>query len=177
MLIGVISDTHDRVMTADSALQYFKARGVGLVVHAGDWKLPSTVAHIAQQARKLSLPVQGVLGNNDTDITALYASAEDSTGKFMLMEDVLHLHIQGKHITVYHGHHKPTLRKVLLDNSSDIIILGHSHKPKIETQNSQLIVNPGSTAFSIPRSTLWLPSVAMINTATMSAEIIYLDKP
>lgn len=69
-----------------------------------------------------------------------------------------------------------TLAAVMKDPSVTIALKGHSHKPLIVSDNNTLVVNPGSTAFAIPRSKSWVPTVAIVDTATMHAEIVDLPK-
>lgn len=172
MLIGVISDTHDRLEHMSQALQYFASESVDLVVHCGDWKNLSTVVAFADTAHALRLPVRGVLGNNDTDIAAFLAAAATVPGDFNLTEGVFELSLSSNtSLAAYHGHHKPTLRKVLECPDYSVILLGHSHKPKIEAVDGRLIVNPGSTAFAIPRSKTWQPSVAIVDTVALTARL------
>jgi putative phosphoesterase len=169
--IGVISDTHDRLEAIDTALQYFVRQGIETVIHCGDWKSLSSLVYFTERAAELNLKVYGVLGNNDTDVEGFILFAKTMTTHVRLEEGILELNIDDKRIAVYHGHHAPTLRKVRTDDSYDIVCLGHTHKPLIENVDSILLVNPGSTAFSIPRSKTWRPTVAIIDTVTLQADI------
>lgn len=169
MKLGVISDTHDKLATIDLALEYFAEQRVGLVVHCGDWKSLSAVVYFANKAYEYHLPVVGLLGNNDLDVTGFLNYAKIAPGNFTLQEGVFELALSNnKRLLAYHGHHKPTLRKVLASNAA-VILLGHSHKPLIEQLPDKLIVNPGSTAFAIPRRKDWRPSVAIVDTGKLEA--------
>jgi putative phosphoesterase len=174
MIIGIISDTHDRIANIDTALTMFKLYSVKHIIHCGDWKSPETLSYFADQAAKLNIPVSGVLGNNDLDINA-FSLLTQSYPDIDVREGVFELSIDDKKTAIYHGHHAPTLRRVLANESYDIVFLGHTHKPRIETVSNTLIINPGSTAFSIPRSKQWKPSVVLLDTKTMNAEFINLE--
>ncbi|MDB5162564.1 MAG: phosphodiesterase, family [Candidatus Saccharibacteria bacterium] len=174
MILGIISDTHDRLPAIDIALAFFKKQKVEMVLHCGDWKSLQTVRYFAEQANILSLPVRGVLGNNDLDVADFIEYALKAPGHFMLQENALEFEAGNVTGVIYHGHHKPTLRKIINEAVYSIILLGHTHKPLIEKTEQTLIVNPGSTAFSIPRSKQWVPTVAIINTDTLDAKIHYL---
>jgi hypothetical protein len=175
MLIGVISDTHDRAATMSAALYYFHERHTDIVIHCGDWKSIITARYFADIAHELKLPVRGVLGNNDLDVDGFMAYAQAAPGDFRLYAGVFDMPLTPhRRLAAYHGHHKPTLRNVLQNEVYSTILLGHSHKPRIEHVNDKLIVNPGSTAFSIPRSKSWRPSVAIIDTEARRADIVYL---
>lgn len=173
MILGVISDTHDKLETIDKALQYFQERGVDAIVHCGDWKLLPTMTYFAEYAAKLAIPVRAVLGNRDVEVEDFMAYALQAPGDFTLQKDSISL--VGNKVIALHGHHKPTLKNALQNESARIILRGHSHKELIEKQDNKLIVNPGSTAFSIPRSKQWRPSVAIVDTEKVSAELIYLE--
>ena len=176
MRIGVISDTHDKVASAEQALSYFKDNEIELVVHCGDWKSVQYASLFATMAHDFQLPVVGVLGNNDLDIDEFIKLSDLSDTSFGIYAGVHEMTIDSRRIVVYHGHHKPTLHKLLEDTSIDLLLLGHTHKPAASRSEQTLVVNPGSTAFSIPRSKLWWSSVAVVDTASLSAEIIYFDK-
>lgn len=174
MLLGIISDTHDRLPSIDAAITFFKQQGVDEIIHCGDWKSLETIQYFANRAHEATLPVRGVLGNNDIDVVSILSYLQVTPGNFKVKEGVFEFELENRKIALYHGHHKPTLRKVLAETSYDIILLGHTHKPRIEQSDSQLVINPGSTAFSIPRSKEWVASVALVDTLDFTASIHYL---
>lgn len=176
MIIGIISDTHDRLKQASAVLQYFKDHHIAHVIHAGDWKSVESAVQFQKEARGYGITVTGVLGNNDLDVRAFITLSEESAPRFSLYEGVHRMEIDNKKIAIYHGHHKPTLAKLLAEDSSDVIILGHTHKPLISTINQTLVINPGSIAFSIPRSKSFMPSIAILDTSILHAEIEYLPR-
>jgi len=170
VLIGVISDTHDRLPVITTAFTAFKDHSVDLVVHCGDWKSPETMQHVLDVAESLSLSLIGVLGNNDTDTLGFLQKKRG----YRIEEGVLEVTLSGKKCAVYHGHHAPTLRKVKESGDYDIILLGHTHKPKVEKIDNTLLVNPGSTAFAIPRNKEWSPTVMLLDTSSMNVETLIL---
>jgi putative phosphoesterase len=174
MLIGVISDTHDRLLQLEAALNFFHEQNIRTVVHCGDWKDIATVRYCADLANQLDISVHGVLGNNDTAVQEFLDYAAKAPGEFHLEEGVLELNLHEKSIAAYHGHHLPTRRRLLSSSDYDVILLGHSHKPLITNDADQMIVNPGSTAFAIPRSRTWQPSVGIVNLEKMTAAIHFL---
>lgn len=174
MKIGIISDTHDRLPAIDAALSYFSNQNIDTVLHCGDWKSIDTMRYFAEAAATLSISVHGILGNNDVAIDDFMKYAQQASGSFTLAPLTLDLTLHGRRIMIHHGHHKPTMRKIFDDTTLDIIAFGHTHKPKIEYINSKLVVNPGSTAFSIPRSKAWAASVAVIDLGDLTAKIHYL---
>jgi hypothetical protein len=171
MKLGIISDTHDKPAAILQALDIFQRQAVDLVVHCGDWTRPSTAAYFADQALMRSLPTRGVLGNNDTDVAGFLA-LNSTRQDFSLVEGVLRFMAAGKRVVAYHGHHKPTLRSVLAEDC-EVLCLGHSHKPRYDRIDSKIIVNPGSTAFAIPRSREWKASVAIYDSDSHEVQFEY----
>jgi uncharacterized protein len=130
--IGVISDTHGLLRPqAITAL-----RGSSLIVHAGD------VGHadILDALRKIA-PVVAVRGNIDRD---------PSTSELPATELV---QLDGRSIYVLHD-----LNDLDLDPLAagfQVVISGHTHKPKIEKKDGVLYFNPGSAGprrFKLPIS-------------------------
>ena len=122
MIVGVISDTHDKFATINKALEAFMAHGVERIIHCGDWKSLDTLKYFAEQTNLLKLPVSGVLGNNDLDIINFLARAGMYTD-FDIREGIFELNLDGKKGAIYHGHHAPTLRRVRENEAYDVIFL------------------------------------------------------
>jgi putative phosphoesterase len=145
------------------------------VIHCGDWKSVDTAQYCEQKTQELSLEMHGVLGNNDIAVQDFLHVSRKASKQFNIVEGTLELTLSDKRIAVYHGHHAPTRQKVVENDAYDVVLLGHTHKPLIVNEHKKLIINPGSTAFAIPRSKSWLPSVALLDLKTMTAEIHFLD--
>ena len=170
MIIGVISDTHDKLSALQAAFSFFLHEHVDHVIHCGDWKSLSTLEYFIKLTSESALPVSAVLGNNDHDSEPMMHLADEAP-HFTLREGVYELALDGKHCAIYHSHHAPTLRNVRSNSTYDVAFLGHTHKPRIEMKDETLIINPGSTAFSIPRSKAFSPTVALLDTQTMKATL------
>jgi putative phosphoesterase len=176
MLLGIISDTHDRPAAAEQALRQLHARGVRQIIHCGDWTTAVTIEQFIIAASRLDMTVMGVLGNNDRQTGEIFQMLARLSYGQHIVEGVLEIRIAGKFYAAYHGHHKPTLTRVLDETDYDAVFLGHSHKPRDEQlPNGLHIVNPGSTAFAIPRRRDWQASVAMYDTVTDTAEHLYFE--
>ncbi len=171
MKIGVISDTHNKTQAVGQAFSLFKQHGVAHVLHCGDWTKPAAVQYLAETAQAFGIPVTGVLGNNDLEVGEFlrYASTRQ---ELELHQGVFRGTFDGRNVIMYHGHHKPTLRSVLAE-PYDVLLLGHSHKPRYDRLDQKIILNPGSTAFAIPRSKAWQASVAIYDSQAHEAEFIY----
>jgi putative phosphoesterase len=177
MKIGILSDTHNRHEPIEAAFDQFKMHGVSTVIHCGDWMSVETMDFIRELVTANAMTLKGVLGNNDKDLTGFgdyIAMHKDDF--FDVTEGILECTIESKVFVIYRGHHIPTRKRVEATENADVILLGHSHKPRIEENGSRLIINPGSTAFSIPRSKQWRPTIAIYSTRPHQAELIAFDR-
>lgn len=132
MRIGLIADTHG--LLRDEALAAL--RGCDRILHAGDIGDPRILDALAAIA-----PVDAVRGNNDT---APWAAA---------LPDVLRVEACG--IAIHLLHDIKTLATWPPTGRVDVIVAGHSHRPRIERRDGVLHVNPGSAGrrrFSLPVS-------------------------
>jgi uncharacterized protein len=130
MRIGVISDTHGLLRPeAVAALA-----GVGHILHAGDIGSADVLSELAKIA-----PVTAVRGNNDKGAWAARIPEHEV--------------FTAGHLSIYMLH---DLAELDLDPAAAgfaAVITGHSHKPKIETRESVLFMNPGSAGprrFKLP---------------------------
>lgn len=130
MKTGVISDTHGLLRPeAIAALQ-----GCEQIIHAGDIGSPEVLAQLAAIA-----PVQVVRGNNDLD--APWARE---------LADCLRFDLNGWQVLLVHDIADVAAN---LDDSIQLVITGHSHKPSIEWRGQVLYLNPGSAGrrrFKLP---------------------------
>lgn len=148
--VGVISDTHGLLRPeAIEALQ-----GSELILHAGDIGKPEIL-----EALEAIAPVIAVRGNNDQGEWAT-AIPEQTT---VTIEQVgIHLLHIGQELN-----YNPATANF------QVVISGHSHKPRIAEQDGLLFVNPGSAG---PRRFKLPISVARLNIqgARVKAEIVEL---
>ena len=130
MRIGVISDTHG--LLRPEAIE--RLAGAHHIIHAGDIGRPEVIAEL----RKLA-PTTAIRGNVDRGEWA----AE--------YPDTALVKLGGRLIYVLHN-----LQELDLDPAAsgiDVVVSGHSHRPKIETVGTVLYLNPGSAGprrFTLP---------------------------
>jgi uncharacterized protein len=130
MKLGIISDTHG--LLRPEAEQ--RLAGVAHIIHAGDIGKPDVIVRLARIA-----PVTAIKGNVDT---AVWAEAYPETTTVTL---------GGRRIYVLHD-----LQDLQLDPVSsgiDVVISGHSHRARIESEQGVLYLNPGSAGprrFKLP---------------------------
>jgi uncharacterized protein len=150
-VVGVIADTHGLLRPeAVAAL-----RGADLIVHAGDIGSAELLAELAAIA-----PVLAVRGNNDRDAWAASVPETVTT------------EIAGVRVHVLHDLNALAGDPAGLD--VDVIISGHSHKPKVERRAGLLLLNPGSAGprrFTLPIAVARLT----LGPAGARADIVELD--
>lgn len=129
--LGLISDTHG--LLRDEALAAL--RGCDHIVHAGDIGR----GDILERLRELA-PVTAVRGNND-----------EGQDAFAHVPQTCLVELGG--ITVYVLHDLAQLAIDPVASGVHLVVSGHSHKPRIDTRDGVLYVNPGSAGprrFSLP---------------------------
>src|SRR5689334_289452 len=97
MKIGVMGDTHDRVPAIAELLDRFAARGVTMVMHAGDYCSPFSLAPFHQRG----VALLGVFGRNDGDRETLSAYAARGMGT-EIYESPHSFDVAGKRILLVH---------------------------------------------------------------------------
>jgi len=130
MRIGIISDTHG--LLRPEAIKHLA--GTDHIIHAGDIGAPEVIEGLRRIA-----PTTAIRGNIDAGEWAKH------------YPDTELIVLGGRALYVLHN-----LKELKLDPAAsgfDVIISGHSHRPKIETKNGILYVNPGSAGprrFKLP---------------------------
>ncbi|SMF83379.1 hypothetical protein SAMN06265365_14931 [Tistlia consotensis] len=130
MRICVISDTHG--LLRPEAVE--RLSGVERILHAGDIGRPEVIEELETLA-----PVTAVRGNVDLGD---WAEAFPETAV---------VQCAGRSLYLLHD-----VKQLALDPAAEgieVVISGHSHKPRIETEGGVLYLNPGSAGprrFSLP---------------------------
>jgi uncharacterized protein len=161
MRIGIFADSHDHLANLRLAVERFNAAECELVLFAGD--LVSTFA--VPPLRKLRCPLVGCFGDNEGNKVGLLAGFS-LVGK-LAEPPLFHTADDGTRFVLCHM--KRQLRS--LEDDFDVAIFGHTHKPRIERdEQGRLLVNPGETS----GWTFGSPTIALLDTAAMSARIVSL---
>ena len=148
--IGLISDTHG--LLRPEAVDVL--RGSDFIVHAGD------IGEGVLEPLSTIAPVTAVRGNNDR---TPWAERIAETEQLRFGEVTLH---------VLHD-----LADLAIDPKAadvDVVVSGHSHRPKIERRGGVLYVNPGSAGpvrFKLPVSV----ALMQITGKEVSARIVELE--
>lgn len=161
MLIGVISDSHDHMANIEKAVEIFKEREAGLVIHAGDFVNPASILKFE------GLNLVGVFGNNDGDRFRLVKSFERIDGE--LAGDFCELERDGLKFAIYHGT-EPQLTRALIEcEEYDVVISGHTHRKEFETVCETIVLNPGTAHGFGGEAT-----IALFDSESQEAEFVQL---
>lgn len=160
MLIGVLSDAHDNLPKIEAAVETFKSRGVGFIIHAGDFIAPFTAAPFV----KFGVKMVGVFGNNDGEKRLLrekYAPVGE------IHDITARVELDGRRICVVH---EPYLVDALeASGKFDLIVYGHTHKLDLRSGTTS-VLNPGEAGGWVTGRC----TVAVVNLASMEIEIVDL---
>jgi uncharacterized protein len=145
MLLGILSDTHDRLARTRVAVDMLRAEGAEVLIHCGDVTWRDVVPICAV------LPCYYVFGNNDSDtVPALRKAIQESGG--VCLEWGGEVTLAGKRIAVVHGHMRGDVRRMLAARP-DYLLSGHSHIAADWRDGPTRRINPGAlhraTAFSV----------------------------
>ena len=165
MLIGLISDTHDRLPYIEKAIKRLNEEQVELVLHAGDYIAP----FVASKFKELKADLIGVFGNNDGDKNLLLKKfsqiGAEIRGRFA------EIIVDGLKIALLHGEEEELLKALINAENHDLLVHGHTHEAKIYRKGEMLIVNPGEVCgYLTGKST-----IAIFDTQTKEARIITLE--
>ena len=159
-LIGLITDTHDNQATAAKAVDLFRARGVDLVLHGGDYIAPFN----AKPFKNLGIPFVGVFGNNDGERFGLRAAFSDVGPIQRAPHEVVQA---GKRILMLHE--PDALDALTVSGVYDVIFYGHTHQIDVR-EGRTLVVNPGEAYGQVTgRAT-----VGVLDLGAMKVEIVDL---
>jgi uncharacterized protein len=121
--VGLISDTHSTLH--QRVCDILIAEDVKFILHAGD----ICKAEILYELEAIA-PVTAVLGNNDYELPGfelpLKARIKIEDVQFLIVHDFLHLDE--------------------IPEDVDVVVCGHTHRPRNEWHGSTLVVNPGSAS-------------------------------
>jgi putative phosphoesterase len=160
MLIGIISDTHDRLSAATKACSIFKEQNITTLLHAGDFIAPFVIPLFKD------FNVYGTFGNNDGEKKGLLA--QFSTIHAVVTDYFCEVYLDSLAIAVTHGH-IPSLLNLLVASSYDLVVTGHTHYPQITREaGSPVVINPGECCGYLTDTS----TVAVFDTETQKGEII-----
>ena len=160
MILGLLSDTHDRLPLINRAVKRLNELNVELVLHAGDYISP----FIASSFKQLKVPLIGVFGNNDGDKGLLKK-------KFAEFGADIRRRFAFVVVDGLHGDQTELMRSLLELESHDVMVSGHTHAPKTYRKGRTLVINPGEACGILSGK----PTISILDTETLDVKIIQLN--
>ncbi|MCH7808457.1 MAG: metallophosphoesterase [Planctomycetes bacterium] len=130
MLVGVISDTHDRLPRIDAALALFASKKVEAIIHPGDFVAPFAIGRLL----RFSGPIFATYGNNDGERAGL------KKGLPQLVDGPLFVALGGRTILVHHFIDWCDQDDI---ERADVVVTGHTHEVVNRVEDGRLFLNPG----------------------------------
>jgi putative phosphoesterase len=165
MKVGIMSDTHDNLPLVDRAITCLNQENPAIVLHAGDYVAPFTVARFEQ----LQANLIGVYGNNDGDhelLTKRFSEIETAELRGRFAEVIL----DGVKIALLHGEEHDLLQSLISSGYYDVVAHGHTHEAATYRHGRTVVVNPGEVCgYLSNRSTL-----ALFDTTKRKTDIVQL---
>lgn len=161
MLIGIISDTHNRIEMTRRAVEIFKERKINLLIHAGDLTSPKMLELFTD------FPCRLVLGNGDIDCEEI--NAKSNLLGLCPLDELCAFEADKKKFIVFHGDNVALFREAVASGEYDFIIKGHTHVFEDYTANRSRVINPGAL-YAAEEYT-----VAVLDTDTEKLEMIRIE--
>ena len=163
MIIAVMSDTHDHIWNIRKALQLVRDRGVGMIIHCGDYVAPFMLKELDQA----QVPVHGVFGNNDGDQYLLTKMSLTELSNITLYGLVGELEVSD--FTVAFTHYRAVADGLAASKRFDLVCFGHSHEAFLEKVGKTGMLNPGEVMGKDG-----FPGFYLVNTSTREYEPVSL---
>lgn len=162
MKIGIISDTHDDVMSTEKAIKIFKDENVNCIIHLGDYISPPMVRLFK------GIKLIGIFGNNDGYKFVLNKAFNEIDGE--LKGDFGVVNIDGLKIALYHGEFKEISEALAKSGDYNIVFTGHWHKTEVVKTKETLWVNIGSAKKEFAENNI--PVVGIFETSKKEIRIV-----
>jgi putative phosphoesterase len=136
MLIGILSDTHDRVDAAAAAMKLLRGQNCEFFIHCGDVGNEGVLDCLAGERAAF------VWGNNDFGEPDLVRYAErlgiQCLGRFGDMT------LDGKRFAITHGDDVRLIKRLLASQDYDYLLQGHTHMKTDRREGRTRLINPGA---------------------------------
>jgi len=165
MLVGLMSDTHDRLPMVEKAVKKFNEENVSLVLHAGDYVAPFVIPKFKELKAKLV----GVFGNNDGDHELLKKRFSENKN-LEIHRTFATVTVDSLKIALLHGDEVELLGALIDTGGFDVIVHGHGHNAKVYRKGKTLVVNPREVCGYLSGKS----TIAVLDTVKREAQIIEL---
>jgi uncharacterized protein len=136
VIVGILSDTHDRVEPTRAAIQLLRQAGAEFYIHCGDVGSEQVLDHFA------GLAAAFVFGNNDWDRRGLQRYAAEINVN--CLGEAGELELGGKTFYVLHGDDFRAMRRALDEQRYDYLLHGHTHVKSDDRVGRTRVINPGA---------------------------------
>jgi uncharacterized protein len=161
VLVGILSDTHDRADMMALAIDLLRARGAQFFIHCGDVGGQAVLDHLA------GLDAAFIWGNNDWDRLSLQRYAKQLN--IRCYGSQADLTLDGKRFAVIHGDDLPLRHRLLEEQQYDYLLQGHTHVKHLGRIGKTLVINPGALHRAREKT------VALLDTATDQVEFLVVQ--
>ena len=136
MVIGILSDSHDKIPALQAAIKVLLANGAQMLIHCGDLGGEQAIDCLAGHDAAF------VWGNCDWDRRGLDEYARSVGVRCLGTGGCLDL--DGKRVCVTHGDEPPTIQRLLADPETNYLLMGHTHQRRDERVGHVRVINPGA---------------------------------
>ena len=136
MLIGILSDTHDRPDAMAAGMAVLREHGAEMFIHCGDVG--------GHKVLDLLAGVNGLFVWGNTDFDQANLSRYAANLGIDCRGDFAELQLDGKRIAVTHGHDHQIMRRILAGMSYDYLLHGHTHVASDTRAGRLRVINPGA---------------------------------
>lgn len=158
MLVGLLSDSHDRLDATSTAVQMLLGAGAEYVLHCGDLGSRRVLDCFKGVAAGF------VWGDRDRDRMGLLRYADSLQIQcFGVLGD---FYLDEKRIAITHGDDRKLLKRLINEAQHDFLLHGHSTEFKDETQGRTRVICPGAIHGGSERSAV------LIDTTNSLAKVI-----
>jgi putative phosphoesterase len=144
MILGLLSDTHDRIEPLELALKLLGDAGAEFYIHCGDVGGEEILDALA------GLQCAFVWGNNDWDRDSLGRYAHDL--HLQVCNTFGQIPVDGKMIAITHGDDMSIIQRVMREEKFDYLFTGHTHIPHDHRYGKLRWINPGALHRARPKT-------------------------
>jgi hypothetical protein len=136
VIVGILSDTHDKVDAMAAAMELLRRGGAEFFIHCGDVGSEQILDHLAGTRAAF------VFGNTDWDRAPLTRYAQHLG--IACYPSLAELELGGKRFAVTHGDDARLARRVLDEQRHDYLLHGHTHVRADHRVGRVRVINPGA---------------------------------
>ena len=159
--IGILSDTHDRHHALLAGIAALRSAGAEYFIHCGDVGSPEILEQLA------GLPLAFVWGNTDFERRQLQSDAQTLGITCLGAHGILEL--DGKRIGVLHGDDFQLKRRLLVEQTIDYLLQGHTHVREDTRVGRIRVINPGALHRAAQKT------VALLDLASDELQFLTVD--